>query len=161
MFSFDNGLNLAVAFTAYDNEEEPILDESYGQLVFNAYGWGPNEQTGLFETKREVLKTRACTQEELGLEGQNGKFFNETKGDVEQLRVYRKKFVCIDEADLMISGDFTSAKARQLNVQLVKCHEKPFCKSDEEILKFFRDKWLLTLHNEITFNVKNIGANAI
>ena len=33
---FDNsqGLNLAIAFTAFDNEEEPILDKSIGEIVF-------------------------------------------------------------------------------------------------------------------------------
>ena len=33
---FDNsqGLNLAIAFTAFDNEEEPTLDKSIGEIVF-------------------------------------------------------------------------------------------------------------------------------
>ena len=33
---FDNsqGLNLAIAFTAFDDEEEPILDKSIGEIVF-------------------------------------------------------------------------------------------------------------------------------
>ena len=33
---FDNsqGLNLAIAFTAFENEEEPILDKSIGEIVF-------------------------------------------------------------------------------------------------------------------------------
>ena len=41
-YVFDNkqGLNFAIAFTAYDEETEPILDESIGRVVFNAYQWG-------------------------------------------------------------------------------------------------------------------------
>ena len=33
---FDNsqGINLAIAFTAFDNEEEPTLDKSIGEIVF-------------------------------------------------------------------------------------------------------------------------------
>ena len=33
---FDNsqGLKLAIAFTAFDNEEEPTLDKSIGEIVF-------------------------------------------------------------------------------------------------------------------------------
>ena len=33
VFSSKNGLNLAVAFTAYDNEREWILDPAYGELL--------------------------------------------------------------------------------------------------------------------------------
>ena len=33
----DSGLNLAIAFTKYDQDPNPILDKSYGELVFNAY----------------------------------------------------------------------------------------------------------------------------
>ena len=40
IFSNDDGLNFAVAFTAYDSETEPILDESYGKIVYRAYEWG-------------------------------------------------------------------------------------------------------------------------
>ncbi len=40
-FSYKNGLNVAVAFTAYDSEESWILDETYGELIFNSYSWGP------------------------------------------------------------------------------------------------------------------------
>ena len=41
-FTAAEGLNVAVAFTAYDSETEWILDESYGELVMNSYSWGPN-----------------------------------------------------------------------------------------------------------------------
>ena len=41
-FTASKGLNIAAAFTAYDSETEWILDESYGELVFNSYSWGPN-----------------------------------------------------------------------------------------------------------------------
>ena len=36
------GLNLAIAFTKYDSNPEPILDKSYGRLVFKTYEWGIN-----------------------------------------------------------------------------------------------------------------------
>ena len=34
-FSYENGLNMAVAFTAYDNDEAYLLDPSYGEIIFN------------------------------------------------------------------------------------------------------------------------------
>ncbi len=43
IFAYQNGLNVAVAFTAYDAEESWILDASYGELEFNSYSWGPND----------------------------------------------------------------------------------------------------------------------
>ena len=45
------GLNLAIAFSEYDDETEPILDKSYGRLVFIAYEWGINEKTGEYWTR--------------------------------------------------------------------------------------------------------------
>ena len=48
IFDHDQGLNLAVAFTSYDNNPDPILDKSYGQLVFNAYEWGSDENDNYF-----------------------------------------------------------------------------------------------------------------
>ena len=39
-FSYRDGLNIAVAFSAYDNEEEWSLDKKYGNLVFMEYSWG-------------------------------------------------------------------------------------------------------------------------
>lgn len=37
VFDHEQGLNFAIAFTAYDDETEPILDESIGRIVFNSY----------------------------------------------------------------------------------------------------------------------------
>ena len=34
LFSYENGFNIAVAITAYDSEEEWILDRKYGELYF-------------------------------------------------------------------------------------------------------------------------------
>ena len=48
IFSHDLGFNLAIAFTDFDNNLEPILDKSYGQLVFNAYEWGNDDHGKYF-----------------------------------------------------------------------------------------------------------------
>ena len=44
-FGSQNGLNIAVAFTAYDNETEWSLDPTVGELVFNSFSWGPVEES--------------------------------------------------------------------------------------------------------------------
>ena len=39
-FSYEDGLNFAMAFTAYDDVTEPILEPEYGKIVFNERSWG-------------------------------------------------------------------------------------------------------------------------
>ena len=58
-FIFDNsqGLDLAVGFTAYDNNKEIILDKSIGELIFVAYYWGEDEEGNGF-VKRDRLPSR-------------------------------------------------------------------------------------------------------
>ena len=48
IFDHEQGLNLAIAFTSYDSNPNPILDKSYGELVFNAYEWGKDENDKYF-----------------------------------------------------------------------------------------------------------------
>ena len=43
-FTYQNGFNFAVAFTDFGNNPEPILDPSYGSLVFNHYYWGEKDK---------------------------------------------------------------------------------------------------------------------
>ncbi len=40
IFDQSMGFYLAAAFTAYDDETEPIDDPTVGELVFNHYKWG-------------------------------------------------------------------------------------------------------------------------
>ena len=51
IFSNDNnGFNVAIAFTKFDNELDPILDKSYGELIFRAWEWGKNEKGEYYES---------------------------------------------------------------------------------------------------------------
>ena len=43
VFNESQGLNIAMAFTGYDNEEEWILPREIGALMFQTYEWGPDE----------------------------------------------------------------------------------------------------------------------
>ena len=62
LFSFEDGFNIAVAFTAYDNEQEWTLEPKYGELYFDAYSWGTDDE-GNFFTKYERMETAVCTRE--------------------------------------------------------------------------------------------------
>ena len=70
VFDYSNGFRTAIAFTAYDNERDVILDPTYGELIFNAVSWGERDGKNFFERKK--LDNHPCTREELSLEGDEG-----------------------------------------------------------------------------------------
>ena len=63
VFTYANGFNMAVAFTAFDSDQEWILDPSIGELNFITQNW--DLSTGSFEIR--PLETSICTAEQLGL----------------------------------------------------------------------------------------------
>ena len=66
-FTYDNGFNVAVAFTSFNNNEEWELDPAYGTLVFNSFEWGINLDGSLFsELKR--LPSHGCSNREFGFD---------------------------------------------------------------------------------------------
>ena len=66
VFGYNNGFNLAVAFTGYNNVVDYELDPSYGRLVFNAAKWGtlPN---GTFYEDTPELTHHSCSDSELSI----------------------------------------------------------------------------------------------
>lgn len=76
-FSYETGsLNIAAAFTSFNSETELELDPTYGELFFNSYSWGADENGKLF-TDRVRLSDHTCSREELHLtgDGSMAKFF--------------------------------------------------------------------------------------
>ena len=67
--------------------------------------------------------------------------------------------MCVETDDLRVYGDFNTFKARQLQIQLKKCQGEG-CKSDEEITKFFKNKFLLLHANQIRFDSEGFFKNA-
>ena len=72
VFDAKQGLELAIGFTAYDNEREYILDKSIGELMFVAYEWGEDAQSGDVFSKRERIPSHPCSKDELGLGNNEG-----------------------------------------------------------------------------------------
>ena len=66
--------------------------------------------------------------------------------------LYQKKFVCPDLDSLKLFGDFDSEKGSQIRFEIEKCHDRPDCKSPEEITEYMQGKYLIVLNNEIVFN---------
>ena len=50
------GFNIAAGFTAFDSETEDILDPTYGEIVFNHYYWGEQED-GTYKAGRKRIET--------------------------------------------------------------------------------------------------------
>ena len=67
VFDYKQGMRMAVAFSAYDDEEDWILDPSYGELSFNVLQWGIRDGKTFYE--RNKLNSHRCTPEELGIDG--------------------------------------------------------------------------------------------
>lgn len=62
IFNYENGFNIAVAFTEYNNNQEWELPPEYGSLKINSYSWGANPD-GTFFTRRAELPTHVCSKE--------------------------------------------------------------------------------------------------
>ena len=62
-------------------------------------------------------------------------------------RTYQKAFICADQDDLYINGDYNSKTARLFNIQFIKCHDRPDCKKPDEITKILRDKFIIFAYN--------------
>ena len=64
-----------------------------------------------------------------------------------EVDIYRNKFKCIDEENLVIWGDYNSAKAMQLAVKFHMCEGKDYCKTREEIRDWISGKYIVLLYN--------------
>ena len=64
------GFAFAAAFTAYDGDPEPILEPEYGEIVFNHFSWGPQDD-GTYATSLDKIEPHVCTDEELNLDGKS------------------------------------------------------------------------------------------
>ena len=161
-FGYEQGMNIAVAFTAYNSKTEYELDPSYGEIVFNSYSWGNNNDGTTF-VRRTPLRSHICTQEELNADGEseNPGFYQAHKSSAWLVKTYQKKLVCVDPEEVYIYGDFSSFDARQLNIQLKPCRGHDYCKSETEIRDYFAGKYLLLLLNKVSFQSEQYGKDAI
>ena len=69
----------------------------------------------------------------------------------EEIAYHQKKMMCIDPSEFIVSGDYNSSKGNQLTAQFIKCNpiRNPDieCKSNNEIKRFIRGKYLILLFN--------------
>ena len=61
---------------------------------------------------------------------------------------------------MYIKGDFNSAVARLIDIKLVKCHDQDYCKSDDEILDFLADTFMVLMKNQIRWDHTKYGKDS-
>ena len=110
IFSYKNGLNIAVALTSYDENIEWILDRKYGELVFQVDAWGVDPETGVYENHYSIIESDVCTSEQLGLvdDGKGAEFMPLHPQAKLTVLKNQKKFLCAKKEEIYISGNFDS-----------------------------------------------------
>ena len=58
---------------------------------------------------------------------------------------------------MSIHGDNQSREAKSISMVIQKCMGHDYCKSPEEIKKFFTGKYLIMMNNQIRFDTSNYG----
>ena len=91
-----------MGFTNYDGETEPILDPSIGELEFWRVQWSSTEANDV------KIPSHECSEEELGLIESSPKYMRPRQDSYDFVKLYRKKFRCLDEKDRYISGNFNT-----------------------------------------------------
>ena len=69
-----------------------------------------------------------------------------------EVAVYKSKMKCLDAEDYNVWGDYNSVVAQQLSVKFKMCEDEDYCESKEEIKKWLAGKFIVLVHNEVTFN---------
>ncbi len=65
------------------------------------------------------------------------------------------------DEDLSFYGSWDTENTSMLEVLLRRCSSRPDCKSDTEITAFFREKFLIVLHNNVLFDDKNLNHRTV
>ena len=101
---------MAAALTGYDEDNEGFIgNRKYGELVFEYYGWG-NDQDFALEGGR--IGSHPCTKEEVGIEqGPGTKAFPIHETSIFEVEQYLPNFLCMDEGHPNLWGDYDSSRA--------------------------------------------------
>ena len=77
------------------------------------------------------------------------------------LNSYLGNILCLDEKDIILSGDNNSNSFRLIQASIVKCRGQDYCKTEKEIDDFLKDSFAFILSNEVRFESRNYGKEAI
>ena len=133
-----------------------MLPPEIGRLQFIRNQWSSTDFSYV------EIESHTCTPKELGLEESNdGKYMKPTKASYNFVKLYQKKFLCINEEDRFVRGNFQSEAASLIQVRLNRCSGEDYCKSKEEIDEFVRGKYILLYLNRVRFQSNYFGEESI
>lgn len=143
---------IAARFSGLDETEVYNIDPTYATMHFKYLSWdgdGEEYTEGTYE-----IPTHRCTEGELGLTGDTSdSLLMPLKEEIApDVKYYRQNYICADEQELEVYGNYNSAAAQFLTVKIDRCHDRPDCKSEAEIDEFFRGKYLVILYNSKIFD---------
>ena len=150
-FKGSAGFNVAIALTSFSEERQVELLPEYAELRVEYSIWDVKEDGKIFSDKIK-LESHPCSHEELGLTGDHSKFMPIHETATAYVILFKNKFMCLEQKDLEIYGNFNAKKAKILRAYLDRCHDKEYCKTEKEIDKYMEDKYLLILRNQIRFD---------
>ena len=100
-----DGFNIAVGISSWTSSPEPELPPEYGYIKFQLSHWAVLEN-GELEYIITDVESHPCSEEELGLTGNNAQFFPMHETSIGWVEMYRQKFVCVNKEDIEINGNF-------------------------------------------------------
>ena len=133
-FTAEDGFFLAAALTEYDNNTEVIEDLSYGELVIEHYYWGYDDDG--FNAGTRAVDYHYCSDEELGFSpGPATTIYPIFSSSVSEVKMWKKKFKCLNKEDMVIWGNYNSKEAQQVTIKFKTCNHdvNDYCKSKENI----------------------------
>ena len=160
VFDVDQGFDLAIGLLSpFDPTTHKIHDPSFGRLRFQKIKWGLDEN-GQFSYSTTELESHKCSSEELGLSGTNQKIWPIKQAQEQALKNFQHLFLCVDQSQLAIQGNFSSVEGQVINVDFLKCMGDG-CKSDEEIKEFYAGQSLFVLANQLRFDFQKYGRESL
>ena len=106
-------MNIAFTLSYYDEAVE--LDPSIAEWKTILRSWVGNSETDT------SVKTHTCSESELGLVGNDSKFMSIKESSQIYVESRKDHWICFDQRDLSLRGDFNSNKAQALLVTLHRC----------------------------------------
>ena len=147
VFGGDDGVN--IAFGLVDPIDPSFaLDETYATIEVTVVSWDAES----WYPEVITLGTHPCTRQELGLTAstKDAKFYPPNRKTRPQLEMYSQNLFCLDDkSQIKIQGNFDSANASLVYINLIGCREDQGkeCKSPDEISKALTSKSLVMLSN--------------
>ena len=77
----------------------------------------------------------------------NAAFFKPHKDSIPALENFQKKFLCIDDDELKLKGNYDTVNGRIIQIVFKRCIGEEYCWSDEAFKQFISHRYLVLFTN--------------